>query len=390
VIARTDGEEMNGEALIYIDDKHHIKIVGFELGPLKMSEGFPAAIWVLGASHHIEIRDTYVHHVENDDGAHGIAVYGTSTDPAHDIILDGNEIAHCRLGSSESLVVNGNVEKFVVSNNVIHDNNNIGIDIIGHEGKCPDPELDRARDGIVVGNLIYNIDSRGNPAYGDARSADGIYVDGGARIVIARNVVHDVNIGIELASEHARKDTSFITVRNNFVYNCHQIGLAFGGYDRHRGRTESCTIVNNTFYNNDTDRAGGGEVSVQYDTRHNVVKNNIFYANAQGRFIVNDYTENTGNVFDYNLYFSPGGAEWSWRAMAYTGFEAWRSATGNDAHGLFVDPQLVDPSSGDLHIWGDSPAINAGESLPGDVIGAEDIDGAPRNQGGVDVGADEL
>jgi hypothetical protein len=377
-------------ALMYINGKHHIKIEGFELGPFVRSRGFPAAIWVVGSAHHIEIRDNYVHHVENDESAHGIAVYGTSVDPAHDIVIDGNEVAYCKLGSSESVVVNGNVEHFVVSNNVIHDNNNIGIDIIGHEGKCPDEELDRARDGVVVGNLVYNIDSRGNPAYGDERSADGIYVDGGTRILIERNVVHDCNIGIELASEWHGKDTSYVTARNNFVYNSHTTGIAIGGYDRRRGSTHHCTIVNNTLYNNDTDRAGSGEILIQFDTHDNVVKNNILYANSQNLFISNDYAENVDNVVDYNLYYGPGEAEWGWQGKYYSGFGDWQDATGNDAHSLFVDPLLVDVPSGDLHIGDGSPAIDAGEALPGDVIGTEDIDGEERVRGrGIDVGADE-
>ena len=53
------------------------------------------------------------------------------------------------------MVLNGNVEFFTVSNNIVHDNDNIGIDFIGFEGENPDPALDRARDGTVVGNLVY-------------------------------------------------------------------------------------------------------------------------------------------------------------------------------------------------------------------------------------------
>src|SRR3546814_2484589 len=59
------------------------------------------------------------------------------------------------------------------------------------------------RDGLVRGNEVWNVDSYGNPAYGNDRSADGIYVDGGRDILIEGNTIHDVNIGIELASEHA-------------------------------------------------------------------------------------------------------------------------------------------------------------------------------------------
>src|SRR5262249_21501605 len=159
-----------------------------------------------------------VHHIQNSGcascGAHGIAVYGTSASGSiHDVVIDGNEVHDCTLGWSESLVVNGNVEDFTISNNVVHDNNNIGIVAIGFEGECIgcSDALDRARDGLIAGNLVYNIDSLGNPSYGNDRSADGIYIDGGTNIVIERNVVHHSSIGIEIASEHGGKTTSEVT-----------------------------------------------------------------------------------------------------------------------------------------------------------------------------------
>ena len=77
------------------------------------------------------------------------------------------------------MVLNGNVEHFVVSHNKVHDNDNIGIDFIGFEGECPTPALDQARNGVCTDNVVYNITSYGNPAYGKDRSADGLYVDGG-------------------------------------------------------------------------------------------------------------------------------------------------------------------------------------------------------------------
>ena len=68
--------------------------------------------------------------------------------------------------------------------------------------------MDSARDGVIRGNTVWNVDSYGNPAYGTDRSADGIYVDGGRDVLVEGNVVHDVNIGIEFASEHAGRATA--------------------------------------------------------------------------------------------------------------------------------------------------------------------------------------
>jgi parallel beta-helix repeat protein len=265
--------------------------------------------------------------------------------------------------------------------------------MIGYEGENPNPAVDRARDGTVAGNLVYNINSYGNPAYGTERSADGIYVDGGTNIIIERNTVHHSNIGIELASEHAGRDTSYITVRNNFVYSNTQVGIAFGGYDKRRGSTQYCNIVNNTFYNNFTQRDWGAELYVQYDTRYNVVKNNILYANDARRFIESWSTVMTANVVDHNMYFAAGGGTngtWIWKNVTYTTFTAYHQGSGNDANGLVgVDPLFVSTAVPDLHLQSTSPAIDQGETLA--VAGTLDIDGQPRVQGvTIDLAADEV
>ena len=68
----------------------------------------------------------------------GIAFYGTQTPASlNNITISGNEIDHLQTGCSESLTVDGNVDTFTITNNLIHDNNNIGIDAIGFEGVSP-------------------------------------------------------------------------------------------------------------------------------------------------------------------------------------------------------------------------------------------------------------
>ena len=395
------GLPISGETgLVVIENMVYVKLIGFEIRNLKaggVSGAFPAGIWIRGYGDHLEIRNNVVHGIENsceECGAHGIAIYGRDANSSiHDIIIDGNEVRDNKLGWSESLVLNGNVKKFVVSNNKVHDNDNIGIDLIGFEETVPDPAVDRARDGTVVGNLVYNISSFGNPAYGEERSADGIYVDGGTNIIIERNIVHDTNIGIELGSEHAGKNTSYIIVRNNFVYNNTQVGIAFGGYDTERGSTENCVIVNNTLYNNATQSDWGAELYIQFDTRNNIVKNNIIYANDARRFLENWSAEMTNNVVDYNLYFAAGGGTngtWIWKNETCTTFTAYQRTSGNDANGLVgVDPLFISTTPPDLHLKSTSPAINKGQNLP--ESGSVDIDGLPRVHGAaIDIGAAEI
>jgi len=396
------GLPISGETgLVVIENVSYVKVIGLEVRNLKAggsTSAFPAGIWIRGYGDHIEIRDNKVHDIENSCsrcGAHGIAVYGRSAiDSFHDILIDGNEVYNGKFGWSESLVLNGNVERFTVSNNVVHDNDNIGIDLIGYEGTAPDPAVDRARDGSVIANTVYNISSYGNPAYGTERSADGLYVDGGTRILLDRNIVHDTNIGIELASEHSGRDTSYITIRNNFVYNNTQVGVAIGGYDKHRGSTQNCVIVNNTLYNNYTQRDWGAELYVQYDTRYNLIENNIFFANDARRYIESWSTVMTANVVDRNMYYAVGGGTsgtWIWKNVTYSTFAAYQAGSGNDATSLVgLDPLLVNTASGDLHLSAGSPAINAGENLSSDQMGTTDIDGDPRIIDKiVDIGADE-
>ena len=382
--------------LLYLKDIAYVKIIGFELRNLTTSNSgaTPGAIWIFGASHHIEIKDNLVHSIQNtsDDGnAHGIALYGdNATASINNVLIDGNEIKNCILGWSESLVLNGNVENFVVSNNIIHDNNNIGIDFIGHEGICSIASLDRARDGVCIGNTVYNIDTSTNPVYKGDRSGDGIYVDGGTNITVERNIVHKCNIGIEIASEHKGKDSSYITVKNNFVYDNDIMGISLGGYDTNRGSTVHCKVINNTCYKNDTAMEGNGELCLQYDTQNNEILNNIFYANNQNLFISNQYRANTGNQVDYNIYYSSGGAngsEWQWKGTTYNSLSAWQSMTGNDSNGMYSDPKLLNPDTGNLHISGNSPGVDQGTMIA-DL--KEDIDGDSRPLGsGIDMGADE-
>ncbi|MEI7849907.1 MAG: right-handed parallel beta-helix repeat-containing protein, partial [Chloroflexota bacterium] len=199
------------------------------------------------------------------------------------------------------------------------------------------------------------------------------------------------NIGAELASEHKGRATSAVTLRNNFIYSNTEVGIVLGGYDSQRGRTERCSIINNSLYNNDTNHSGSGELLVQYDTRYNIIKNNIFYANAQKIFFSSWSAVMAGNQVDNNLFFVAGGAgSWQWKNISYDTFEAYKAGTGNDLHSLNQkNPLFVSASGFNLHLLSTSPAINRGANLS--QAGTLDFDGQPRKQGTfIDLGADEV
>ena len=390
--------------ILTIHNKSYIRIEGFEIRNFRTAEHrlAPLGISVMGAGAHIELLKNNVHHIEqNFDGrdapgrggnGFGIAVYGTDArTPISELVIDGNEVHHLKTGSSESLVVNGNVTNFRITHNVVHDNNNIGIDIIGFERTAPDPAVDQARDGVVSGNWVYNITSRGNPAYQNDESSDGIYVDGGTRILIEQNVIHDVDFGIELASEHQNRATSYITARNNLIYQCHTAGVSIGGYAPERGHTDHCTVINNTLYENDTSGTGSGEFQMQWNMANNIFANNIVYAGPRCLFMLNKSQldkKQPPTSIDHNLYYCASESKastWIEASETVRGFDTYVASTGNDCHSSFLDPRFIDATK-DFHLRSDSPAIAAG-TTDGIPVGELDIEGSPRVKSGkIDLG----
>ena len=391
--------------ILTIHNQSYVRIEGFEIRNYRTAEHrlTPLGISVTGAGSHIELLKNNVHHIEQNftgrdapgrgGNGFGIAIYGTDAKaPITDLVIDGNEVHHLKTGSSESLVVNGNVTNFRITHNVVHDNNNIGIDVIGFERTAPDPAVDQARDGIVSGNSVYNITSRGNPAYGTDQSSDGIYVDGGTRVLIEQNVIHDVDFGIELASEHQNRATSYIIARNNLIYHCNTAGVSLGGYAPERGRTDHSTVVNNTLYNNDTAGTGSGEFQMQWNMADDRFENNIVYSGPRCLLAVNksqiDKTQ-PSNTVDHNLYYCVSGArasKWAGASATVTGFDEYVQSTGNDRHSSFSDPLFIDPAKKDFHLGSGSPAIAAGAHA-GLPVGDLDVDGSRRvTSGKIDIG----
>jgi hypothetical protein len=386
-------------ALVLVLNHSFVRVQGFHICNYRATRGdrTPIGVLITGECDHVEIRDNNIFRIRyraKNGNALGLLVYGNSAaSPISHVIIDGNEIHHCQLGNSESLTLNGNVVDSEVTNNRIHDNDNIGIDFAGFEETCPDPAQDQARDCICRGNVVWNIRSYGNPAYGRHFSAGGIYVDGGTRILIEKNITHHCDIGIELASEHLGRATSHVVMRENVLHHNRIGGLFLGGYDEQRGSTTDCFIHHNTFFENDTRRDGNGELYLEHFVTNNTITHNLFAPGRQSLLIGNAVTTNSGNLLDYNLYFAPAGeadSDWQWKNVTSTGFAAYQNATGNDTHSLFGDPLFLNRRKSDFHLAPNSPAIDAGDASFTPANGETDLDGTPRINGlRVDIGADE-
>jgi hypothetical protein len=413
-------------AMVTVVNSTRVQVRGLDIRDYDTTSttSVPIGIYVHGASSHVSLVGNHVHSMGNYNGtlgsfdinAHGIAVYGDrARHPITDVAIHRNEVDHLALGASESVVVNGNVEHWRITHNRIHDNNNIGIDAIGFEptlsGGARYTLANRARDGIIADNVIRNIISRGNPAYyedgGWCDCADGIYIDGGTGIRVERNRVIGNDIGIEVAAENARGSADHVVVADNVITRSGYVGIATGGYcdgaddcgGVETGRAFANRFLHNTLYSNNRFADGSPEVLVQYHVTRTVIQGNIVRATGPGQPLVGTVpraqrdASSSAPHLDGNLYFAAGGptrASFGVLGATYTGWRAYRTATGQDAHSRYAAPRLRHPARGDLHIRAASPAVDAGLPVSARWVGHRDIDGQPRLQGArIDIGADE-
>ena len=352
-------------ALVEIFDSTDVRVTGLDLTGYRTSQlnHVPAGVYVHGHDAKIVIARNHVHDLGNDNqtlgsfdiNAHGIAAYGDDPQqPIRKLRIVNNTVAELHLGTSESVVVNGNVIHWRIAGNRIHDNNNIGIDAIGYEptlsGKYRYTQANRARYGVIADNTVQRIISRGNPAYWEDGSwcncADGIYVDGGTHIRIRDNKVADSDIGIEVAAENAKGQADHVLVRRNQISGSLYTGLTTGGYCNGAadcGGVETGKSLHNRFAfntlraNNQLDD-GSPELLVQYHAHHDVFVHNKITATNSDHVVYGTVpqSDSGGNTSDHNQFRVVGGsrsaAQFGWNGHTYTGLSRYAAATGQDRH----------------------------------------------------------
>ncbi|TKI65850.1 DUF1565 domain-containing protein [Lysinibacillus mangiferihumi] len=348
-------------ALVVLNNKSYVTISGLTIQDLStdLAGKTVMGIYVTGSSSHITLENNHVQRIEThaDDGnGHGIAIYGTGT--MKDINISNNTLEDLKLGASESLVLNGNIDVFKVENNIVRRSDNIGIDLIGYEGISNDKKVDFVRNGIVKNNIVYEISSYGNPAYGEDYAAGGIYVDGGKNITIEKNTVYKSDIGIEATSEHAKKYADNIKIINNIIYENFYTGISIGGYDEDRGGTINSTISQNILYRNDTKGLDGGQLLLQYDTKNNVIERNVLTAGPSRIFISNYFTTNQKNKLQKNVFHKEKGETgiWIWKEKEYTSFPKFQKASKSDEKSSYIDPKYQNANKYDFRLKEDSLA----------------------------------
>ena len=142
----------------------------------------------------------------------GAIVMGNENDlPYTNILFEGNDFDHLITGCAEALTLTGNIDGFVIRNNTLTDNTNIGIALAGHYDTvldCDfsvdppvcvplDSELNQARNGLVTMNEVFRSVFPEN-----ASAPAGIYCDGARDVVIERNLVQENSVGISIGVEN--------------------------------------------------------------------------------------------------------------------------------------------------------------------------------------------
>ena len=333
------GQGIAGENIVLIENQSHIRLIGFEIREnSKVNDG--SGVRVRGACAGIEIRDCRIHEIRGKD-AMGITVYGTAETPITDLIIDGNEIFNCDPARSEALTLNGNIMGFQVTNNYVHDVNNIGIDLIGGEAWVSGNPASVTRQGVCKGNRVMRCRSNYEDGY-----AAGIYVDGGRDIVIEDNLVTECDLGIEIGAENKGTVTSGIIVRNNRIIRNDKAGLVFGGYEKAAGRVKDCIFTGNTCYRNDQHKKDqNGELWIQAASG-NKVTGNIFWSGKNSPLVQVDPLAGD-NIIDKNQFFSEAGAEdcyYNWRGKDVDGFSSWKKISRQDAASTFQRPEIQLPA----------------------------------------------
>ncbi|MBN2602053.1 MAG: T9SS type A sorting domain-containing protein, partial [Candidatus Marinimicrobia bacterium] len=166
---------------------------------------------------------------------------------------------------------------------------------------------------------------------------------------------------------------------------------------------ENVKLYNNTFIWNSSSEGNifflaQHFTGIQCTIKNLEMKNNIFYSRTSSRGIFSFQQADrppdfgSGFKFDNNLFFMPGGIEWSVGGNSNSpfSFPEYKTTFNQDLNSIETDPLFVDPGGSDFHLLStSSPAYNAGATL--ELTQYLDLDSISIPQAGKsDIGAFEF
>jgi len=199
---------------------------------------------------------------------------------------------------------------------------------------------------LIATTIANNIASKGG----------GILLGSGSILTVYDSRI-DGNTAAQMAGVWVRSSTLVMT--NTFVVDNHAVAGGSGGIDfgYSSGRLVNVTVAGNSA----SDGPGGIAFTTDQPGESLIVLNSILAFNG------GDDLSCSGGIC----------------SVTYSDVQEGIPGSGN----ISADPRFVDRATGDYHLKGHSPAIDAGTD---DGAPATDFEGDPRPVGGVDMGADEF
>ena len=263
--------------------------------------------------------------------------------------------------------------------------------------------------GIYVSNSSFITISRNHVSYSgqpvSGATATGIRLAGTTdSLVVGNTADHNTYAGIELYSGSTRDEVrGNTTFANASVYTRRAPGIrAYSSpgntidgnvsHDNEDSGIECYSGANDTLiYDNVAYRNGDHGIDDYVTTGQRIVANSVYHnvtaginveGGSTGATIANNISvdngiasprthsdirvENgstSGTTMDYDLvHLSKADTLLIWSSVSYSSLAAFRSATGQESHGLDTDPKWVDRDAGDLHLTPGSAAIDSANS----------------------------
>ena len=300
-------------------------------------------------------------------------------------LIQGNEISatqdpngQCSFGGGAGIYVGGNLNGYspaVIVGNTIENNVESGNEDAGGNGGAGIAVW--GGSPIIEENIIRNNFSPGG-------SGGAINVQSGLGVVIAQNLIYGNKAGCgggAIAYIGGGEASGFVVlVANNTMVNNTNVGSA--GYSE-------CAKISQIYPSPDTYGTSGPSA---------VFINNIISGSTTDPAVNCSWYQTSSEaiqpIFDHNILYNAGGAFFGSYCVDVS------AKYGN----IVADPQLVDPTNGDLHLKATSPAVDSGnnsalqsiQSLTGSAL-TKDLDNNPRVQDFtgkgypiIDIGAYEL
>jgi parallel beta-helix repeat protein len=284
----------------------------------------------------------------------GTSSFGIQVANSSRITLSGNHVSysgHPVSGQTKSGIRLSNVTDSLVSGNTADHNTYAGIEL--NSGSTRNE---------VRGNLTFN------NARGYERAAPGIRLYSAPGNTVDANVSHhNEDSGIE----------AYAGSNNSLIYN----NVTYDNGD-HGIDNLTCTgqrIIANTVYKNVTAGINVEGTSTGAMLSNNVSVDNGIKSPRTHSDIRIEAGSTAGTTMDYDLvYLTVPDTVLIWNSTSYSSLTAFRSATGQEAHGIQADPRWASPSTGDFHLTPGSPAIDSGNSGASGQPSA-DTEGNPRD-----------